>query len=284
MLTLTIIDISLPLTNPVLKFLVILLVILVAPIILNKMKIPGLLGLIVAGAIIGPNGFNLILRDSSIILSGTAGLLYIMFLAGLEIDLADFRKNAGKSTALGLYGFIIPMMLGTAVGRFLLEFSWPTSFLLASLFSSHTLITYPVVSRFGIIKNLAVNITVGSTMITNTLALLVLAIVVGMSTGDVNTEFWIRLSVSLLVGYNIILGHTEAGEPIRLLNDSVLNGSIVMILITCTIAAFATQKGARNIALSTTTASDTGEGPTEEKILISEKQSPVCSEGSNYEP
>jgi Kef-type K+ transport system membrane component KefB len=106
---------------------------------LDKVKIPHLLGLIIAGAVIGPFGFNLITRDSSIILSGTAGLLYIMFLAGLEIDLADFKKNALKSTALGLYGFVIPMVLGTVTGYFLLNYSLMTSVLMASMFSSHTL-------------------------------------------------------------------------------------------------------------------------------------------------
>ena len=110
------IDFTLPLADPVLKFLLILLIILAAPLLLNKLRIPHLLGLIIAGAIIGPHGFNLVLRDSSIILSGTAGLLYIMFLAGLEIDMADFKRNSTKSLAFGMYTFLIPMILGTVVG------------------------------------------------------------------------------------------------------------------------------------------------------------------------
>ncbi|MFW5886527.1 MAG: cation:proton antiporter, partial [Bacteroidota bacterium] len=127
----TILQIQLPLTDPVLKFLIILLIILVIPILSDKIKIPHLLGMIIAGVLIGPYGFNLLARDSSIILSGTAGLLYIMFLAGLEIDMNDFKKNAGKSTLLGLYGFFIPMILGTLVGIYFLDFSIPTSVLLA---------------------------------------------------------------------------------------------------------------------------------------------------------
>ena len=94
---LTIFDFNLPLNNPVLQFSVILFIILFAPIILNKFKIPHLIGLIIAGALIGPFGFNLMLRDSSIILYGTVGLLYIMFLAGLEVDFTDFKRNSGKS-------------------------------------------------------------------------------------------------------------------------------------------------------------------------------------------
>ena len=399
------IDLTLPLADPVLKFLLILLIILAAPLLLNKLRIPHLLGLIIAGAIIGPHGFNLVLRDSSIILSGTAGLLYIMFLAGLEIDMADFKRNSTKSLAFGMYTFLIPMILGTVVGIWVLRFNVLTSVLLASMFASHTLIAYPIISKLGISKNKAVSITVGGTMITDTLALLVLTIIVGMATGQVNDMFWIRLGVSILifalivlfgfpfigrwffkhvhdnisqyifvlvmvflgsflaqvagmeaiigaflsglalnrlipqssplmnrvefvgnaifipffllgvgmlidyrtfftsfetikvglimiivataakyiaawmtqktfhlstdqrsvifglsnaqaaatlaavmVGYNVITGTDANGEPIRLLNESVLNGTILMILVTCTIASFAAQKGAHNIA------------------------------------
>lgn len=399
------IDFTLPLADPVLKFLLILLIILAAPLLLNKLRIPHLLGLIIAGAIIGPHGFNLVLRDSNIILSGTAGLLYIMFLAGLEIDMADFKRNSTKSLAFGMYTFLIPMILGTVVGIWVLRFNVLTSVLLASMFASHTLIAYPIISKLGISKNKAVSITVGGTMITDTLALLVLTIIVGMATGQVNDMFWIRLGVSILifalivlfgfpfigrwffkhvhdnisqyifvlvmvflgsflaqvagmeaiigaflsglalnrlipqssplmnrvefvgnaifipffllgvgmlidyrtfftsfetikvglimiivataakyiaawmtqktfhlstdqrsvifglsnaqaaatlaavmVGYNVITGTDANGEPIRLLNESVLNGTILMILVTCTIASFAAQKGAHNIA------------------------------------
>ena len=140
---------ELPLTDPVLKFLLILVIILSAPLLLNKLKIPHLLGLIIAGAIIGPNGLNLVLRDSSIILSGTAGLLYIMFLAGLEIDMGDFKKNSGRSFVFGMYTFLIPMALGIVAGLYVLHFSMETSILLASMFASHTLIAYPIISKLG---------------------------------------------------------------------------------------------------------------------------------------
>lgn len=416
--------IVLPLTDPVLKFLLILSIILVAPLVLNRIRVPHLLGLIVAGAFVGPNGFNLIERDSGIILSGTAGLLYIMFLAGLEIDLADFKKNSRKSLVFGLYTFLVPMALGILGGLYILHFSISTSVLLASMFASHTLIAYPLISKMGVSKNLAVNITVGGTILTDTLALLVLAVIVGMNTGEVNTEFWIRLSGSILifglivlllfpilgswffkrfddhisqyifvlfilflgaaiaqfagiepiigaflsglamnrlipptsplmnrvefvgnaifipfflisvgmlidyeaffkdwetikvgtvmiiiatsakfiaawlaqktfrlstdqrrlifglsnaqaaatlaavlVGYAIIIGESPTGEPIRLLNESVLNGTILMILFTCTLASFVAQKGAKNIALQDGT--NTGEERIyKEKILV----------------
>ncbi|MGL4805866.1 MAG: cation:proton antiporter, partial [Bacteroidales bacterium] len=205
MILLAITDFTLPIANPVLKFLIILSIILFAPLLLNKLRIPHILGLIIAGAIVGPNGFNLILRDSSIILSGTAGLLYIMFLAGLEIDLTEFKKNSSKSLVFGLFTFLIPMTLGTLSGLYILNYSWMTSILLASMFASHTLIAYPIVNKLGVIRNRAVTVTVGGTMITDTLALLVLAVIVGMTQGVVDTYFWIKLSVSILIFGVVVL-------------------------------------------------------------------------------
>ena len=402
----------------------ILVIILSAPLLLNKLKIPHLLGLIIAGAIIGPNGLNLVLRDSSIILSGTAGLLYIMFLAGLEIDMGDFKKNSGRSFVFGMYTFLIPMALGIVAGLYVLHFSMETSILLASMFASHTLIAYPIISKLGITKDKSVTITVGGTMITDMLALLVLTVIVGMATGVIGEHFWTRLSISIvifvlfvviafpiagrwffkhvqdsisqyifvlvmvflgaylaelagiesiigsflaglslnrliprssplmhrvefignsifipffligvgmlidyrafftsfdtikvgivmiivatiakyaaawltqktfrmsvdqrriifglsnaqaaatlaavMVGYNVILGQTPEGEPIRLLNESVLNGTILMILVTCTMASFSAQRGAHTLAA--TASSETDEtGDHKERILI----------------
>jgi Kef-type K+ transport system membrane component KefB len=193
------------LENPVLIFSLILFIILFAPLILNRIKIPHLIGLIIAGAIIGPNGFNVIERNSSIILFGTVGLLYIMFLAGLEIDRKEFKKNSWKSLLFGLYTFVIPMSLGYLASRYIFEFSMLSSILLASMFSSHTLIAYPMISRMGVSKNRAVTITIGGTVITDTLALLVLAGVVGLATDQNSENFWITLSVSVVVFIAIVI-------------------------------------------------------------------------------
>lgn len=205
MTLLSIHNLSLPIEDPVLKFLLVLIIILAAPLLLNKIKVPHLLGLIIAGAVIGPNGFNVLARDSSIVVTGTTGLLYIMFLAGLEIDMGDFKKNKWKSLTFGIYTFTVPFVLGYFGAYYILHFSVLTSVLFASLFSSHTLIAYPLISKLGIAKNPAVNITVGGTMITDILALLVLAVIVGMSQGDVGTEFWVKLSVSFVVFGLIVL-------------------------------------------------------------------------------
>ncbi|NDW18183.1 cation:proton antiporter [Dysgonomonas sp. 216] len=196
---LSITEFKLPFTDPILIFSLILVIILLTPLLLNKLRVPHLIGLIIAGAIIGPNGFNLILRDSSFELFGTVGLLYIMFLAGLEMDLNDFKRNSTKSLAFGSLTFVLPFTLGVLTGIYVLDFPLVNSFLIGSMFASHTLISYPIISKFGIAKNLAVNVTVGGTVITDTLALLVLSIVTGMIGGDISSDFWIRLIVSFTI-------------------------------------------------------------------------------------
>ncbi|HUN04838.1 MAG TPA: cation:proton antiporter, partial [Niabella sp.] len=196
---------SLPFTNPVIIFSVVLFMILFAPLLFNKIKVPHIIGLILAGMIIGPYGFNLLSRDSSIVLFGTVGLLYIMFLAGLEIDIEEFKKNSLKSFLLGIYAFIIPITLGFLVSYYFLGYPLLTSILLGSTFASHTLVTYPIVSKYGLTNNRSVAITVGATMVTDILTLLVLAVIVGMSQGTVNSAFWIKLSISVVIASAIII-------------------------------------------------------------------------------
>lgn len=417
--------ITLPIEDPLIKFLIELVIILFIPLLLNKIKVPHILGLIIAGAVIGPNGFHVLERDSSVIVIGTTGLLYIMFLAGLEIDMGDFKRNKWKSITFALYTFIFPFVLGFMGGFYLLDFAIPTAILFASLFSSHTLIVYPLISGMGITKNLSVNITVGGTMITDVLSLLVLAVIVGMSQGEVGTAFWVRLGIamvlfsaivlmlfpiiarwffkrvedkisqyifvvvmiylgallaeiagieaiigaffaglalnrliphtsslmnrvefvgnaifipfflisvgmlidfkafirswetlgvaaimlvasiggkyiaayltqrtfkltanegrlifgmsaasaaatlaSVMVGYNIIIGETPSGEPIRLLNDHVLNGSILLILISCTVSSFVSMSAGQKIADADKEDTVSGKGLESERILL----------------
>ena len=220
-----------------------LFVILFAPIILNKLKIPHLIGLIIAGALIGPNGFNIIARDMSIILFGTVGLQYIMFLAGLEMDLVEFKKNSVKSLVFGLLTFSIPMILGFFAAFYILKFNTITSVLLASMFASHTLIAYPIISKLGLSKNRAVNITVGGTMITDTLALLVLAIIAGMQTGEINAAFWIRLGISVIMfGLLVVIVFPIIGRWFFKRYDDNISQYIfvlAMVFLGCTLAELA---------------------------------------------
>ncbi|HWI91422.1 MAG TPA: cation:proton antiporter [Flavisolibacter sp.] len=419
------INFNLPLTNPVIVFSLVLFIILFAPILFDKIKVPHIIGLILAGMIIGPYGFNLLLRDSSIVLFGTVGLLYIMFTAGLEIDLEEFRKNRLKSLVFGIITFLVPIALGSVAAYYVLNFSWPASFLLASMFASHTLLAYPIASKYGITRIRSVTLTIGGTIITDILALLVLAAVAGMTQGDISTSFFVNLAIYsvavgaiiffvfpliarwffkkfeepvaqyifvlamvflgaflaqlaglehiigaflaglslnrfiprssplmnriefvgnaffipfflisvgmlidfsvlfkgfgalkvaalmtvlgiiskyiaafitqktfkltrlernmifglstarvgatlaiVLVGYNIIIGETPTGDPIRLLNEDVLNGTIIMILITCTISSFIVEKNSRELALLEENLTKEEGGETE-RILIS---------------
>lgn len=435
MMILDIFNISLPLTNPVLIFSVILFIILFSPILLNRLSIPPLVGLIIAGAIFGPNGLNLIARDSSIELFGTVGLLYLMFISSMEMDMNQFRRNSGKSLVFGFFTFIIPIGLGIFTGIYLLRISTVSAILLASMYASNTLITYPIVSKMGIVKSRAVNVSVGATIITTLAALLVLAVIVRMHNGGTGYQFWLRLGVgvvlsfsiifyvfpmvtrwfmkryednvgqyvfvlalvfmgaflaqiagiepilgafmtglslnrlipntsplmnridfvgnalfipfflisvgmlidyriffsnretivvatvmtgvatlskylaawlsqksfgynkgereimfgltnaqaastlaAVLIGYNIILGVTPEGLPLRLLNENILNGTIVMILVTCTIASFATQRGGRQIAMDDSSHDEIMEHEREEKILIPFRNSETVEE------
>ena len=194
-----------PFEDPVLIFTLVLLIILFAPILLSKLRIPGIVGLILAGVIVGPNGLNLLQRDASMILFGTVGLLYIMFLAGLEIDMVDFRKNKNKSLVFGAFTFLIPITIGTFIFYYLLEYEFLSAILLSSMFSSHTLIAYPIASRLGISKNEAVTVTIGGTIVTDTAVLLVLAVVAGSAEGDVNMLYWVKLAVSLAVFSGVVM-------------------------------------------------------------------------------
>lgn len=404
-MTLLDIQFNLPFTDPVIQFLLILIIVLIAPILFNKIKLPSLLGLIIAGTIIGPLGLNLIDRDSSFLLFGTAGLLFIMFLAGLDTDINEFKKHSQKSALFGFLTFLFPFLLSLLAAYYGLGLSIMSAILIGSMIAPHTPITYPIVTKYDIQKNIAVSITLGGTLITNIISFAIIIVIVGMSTGNVDQAFWIRLSISailfaaiiifvfpfitrwffkkyqdnvsqfifvlvmmflgaflaeladiekiigalfvgmtlnrliprssplmnrinfvansifipfflisvgmlvdfraffmnietikvaaflttaaifskwlaafftqkiygfsvdqrrvinglssaqaastlavVMVGYNIIIGTNEAGEPIRLLNDAVLNGSLIMILISCTTSALQTQRGARNMA------------------------------------
>lgn len=194
-----------PIEDPILKFLLIMAIVLLTPLVLNKLKIPYLLGLIIAGAVIGPHGLNLVLRDSSIILSGSAGMLYILFTAGLEMDMADFKQSSVRSLAFGLYTYIFPMLFGVISGYGILGYSLPSSLLLGALFASQTLIAYPIISKLGITRDKAVTIAVGGTIIVDMLALVTLTVVTGLATGSTDTTFWYRLCASIAACSFVIL-------------------------------------------------------------------------------
>jgi len=190
---------DLPFTNPVLIFSLLLFIILIAPILLGKIKIPGIVGFIIAGIMIGPNGFNILKKNSAIELFSTIGLLYIMFIAGIELDLAEFKKKKHKSFIFGFLTFAVPIVIGFPVCYYLLDYSLLTSILTASMFATHTLVAYPIVNKFGIAKNEAVAVTVGGTILTDTAVLIILAVIMGSVQGKLDSSFWIQLAISLSI-------------------------------------------------------------------------------------
>ena len=188
-----------PFQNPVLVFAVILFIILLSPILLRKLKIPGIIGLIISGVIIGPHGINVLEQNSAVKLFSTIGLLYIMFIAGLELDLKEFQRNKNKSLVFGFLTFIIPLVFGFPVCYYLLKYDFTASLLISSMFSTHTMVSYPIVSKFGISKNEAVALTVGGTILTDTAVLILLAIILSSNEGGLSLSFWIQLVGSLAV-------------------------------------------------------------------------------------
>ncbi len=189
---------TLPIRNPVFLLSILLLVVLIVPALMQRLRIPGLVGLILAGAFLGPHGINLLEQGEGIQLLAKAGLLYIMFWAGLEMDLDSFLKNRHKSVVFGLLTFGLPLLLGGMGAYYALGFTFTGALLAASMFSTHTLVSYPIINRFRLSQDEAVVIAVGGTMITDTLALLILAVISGMQQGEVNTLFWFKMISSLL--------------------------------------------------------------------------------------
>ncbi|WP_162054179.1 cation:proton antiporter [Pontibacter pamirensis] len=199
------IDLTLPFEEPVLIFTLVLLIILVVPIVLNKFRIPGIVGLIVAGVVLGPNGVNILARDASIVLFGTVGLLYIMFQAGLEIDMIDFKRYKVRSLVFGSLTFLIPILVGTATFFYIHDYAIKPAILLASMFAPHTLLAYPIVSRFGLSKNAAVTLTIGGTLITDTAVLFVLAVIINSTQGDTSLWFWVLMVVEMAIFVAVVL-------------------------------------------------------------------------------
>lgn len=193
-------DFSRPFSDSILVFGLLLFIALLAPIILKRLNIPSIIGLILAGVIIGPYGLNFVAGDNGgVEMFSRIGLLYIMFIVGLELDLNEFAKYRNKSLMFGLFTFLLPLLIGFPLCYYILGYSFDASFLTASMFATHTLVTYPIVSRMGVSKNQAVAITVGGTILTDTAVLIILAIIMANNQGALDMVFFLRLVISLIV-------------------------------------------------------------------------------------
>ncbi len=189
---------SFPITDPVIIFAIAMVIFFVSPLLMEKIRIPGIIGPILAGVLIGPNGLNLLERDQTIELLGTVGLLFIIFIAGLELDIDGFKKYRNRSLVFGSMSFGMPLILGTVIS-IMLGYSFAAAILIGSIIGSHTLLAYPIASRLGIAKNKAVTTAVGGTLLTDTFALLILAIVTGVAAGQLTVQFWLQLLISLVI-------------------------------------------------------------------------------------
>ena len=185
--------ITFPLQDPILIITVMFLIILLSPMLLERIQVPGIAGLLIFGMLIGPHVFNIIPTNLEFTLFSTTGLLYLMFLAGLEIDLIDFLENKGKSMVLGLLSFIFPFVLGFAASYYLLDLGLLPSMLIGSMLSSHTLISYPIVSKAGIISTTIVTIIIGGTIIADVFALVSLQLISDYFSGLFNTTGILRM-------------------------------------------------------------------------------------------
>lgn len=197
---------ALPLTEPVAVFTVVLLVLLAAPLV-GRRGVPTAVTLLLAGIALGPNALGILDRDPTMVLLGTIGLLYIMFLAGLEIDLHELEEGKARSLSFGLATFALPLGLGASVGRVGMDLGWPAAILLGSVFASHTLLAYPAAAALGLQKQRATTTAVGATILTDTLALLVLAVIAtgAREGGGFDLVVLLRVAGSLLVVGGIVL-------------------------------------------------------------------------------
>ena len=193
-----------PITDPTLIFFVVMLIILFAPIIMGKLRIPHIIGMVLAGVAVGKYGFNILARDDSFELFGKVGLYYIMFLASLEMDMEGVKRNKGRFLGFGLLTFALPLVLTYFASISLLHYSVFASLLLGCLMASNTLIAYPIVGRYGLQRKPSVTLSVGSSMISLLMALVALTAIVASYGGETSVWFWL-LFVGKFVGYCVAM-------------------------------------------------------------------------------
>ena len=188
-----------PITSPTLIFFVVLLIILLAPIIMGKLRIPHIIGMVLAGVLIGEHGLNILERDHSFELFGKVGLLYIMFLAGLEMDMESVKKNSKRILLFGMLTWLIPLILTFFMSSWLLGYSYTASFLLGCIMASNTLIAYPIISRYGLQRHSSVMLSVGGSMLSIFLALMMLAGLSASYGEDTGIGFWLLFLLKFIL-------------------------------------------------------------------------------------
>lgn len=222
-----------PITNPSLIFFLVLVIILLAPIIMGKLRIPHIIGMVLAGVAIGQYGFNILVRDDSFELFGRVGLYYIMFLAALEMDVEGVKKNKGRLSLFGLLTFAAPFTLTFIMSDWLLGYPTIASLLLGCLMASNTLIAYPIVSRYGQQRKPSVALSVGASMLSLLVALVVLAALVASHNGQTGVLFWLWFVAKFVIycGGLAILIPKLTRWFLRRYSDAVMQFIFVMAML-----------------------------------------------------
>ena len=222
-----------PITDPTLIFFVVMLIILFAPIVMGKLRIPHIIGMVLAGVAVGQYGLNILVRDDSFELFGKVGLYYIMFLASLEMDIEGVRRNKGRFGVFGLLTFAVPSVMTYVACITVLHYSVLASLLLGCIMASNTLIAYPIVGRYGLQRKPSVTLSVGSSMISLLMALVSLAAIVASYGGNTGVMFWLWF-VGKFVGYCLLMAlliPRLARWFLRRYSDAVMQFIFVMSML-----------------------------------------------------
>jgi Kef-type K+ transport system membrane component KefB/nucleotide-binding universal stress UspA family protein len=265
-------SISEVLKEPIVPFAVLLVVILSVPPLFERLRLPGLVGLLVAGVVLGSNGLQVLENKSETMsLLSDIGLVYLMFVAGLEVDMEQFRRTRNRSIGFGSFTFAIPLIMGTLVGR-VFGFDWNASILIGSLFASHTLLAYPIVRRLGVVNNEAVTVTIGATIFTDIGALLVLAVCIAINKGEFSA---IRLAILLgslaIYSVAILVGFDRLGKEFFRRSKDDQGNQFLFVLLALFLASVGAQLiGVEKIIgafLAGLAVNDVvGDGPVKEKV------------------
>ncbi|MEH1898666.1 MAG: cation:proton antiporter [Nostoc sp.] len=261
--------------EPIVPFAILLVVILVIPIMFEQLRLPGLVGLVFSGLVLGPSGWNLFQSDSPMInLLSDIGLIYLLFVAGLEVDLEKFRRQKSRAFGFASLTFSVPLVMGTLVGL-ILDYSWNTSILIGSLFASYTLLAYPIISRLGVVNNEAVTVTIGAKIFTDVGSVLILAVCVGVAhAGTFSFAKLLTLSGWLIIySVAVVTGFDWAGKEFFKRSGDDEGNKFLFVLLSVFLAAVGAQLigiekivGAFLAGLAVNEA--VGEGPVKEKVVF----------------
>ena len=220
-------------SDPTWIFFLVLVIILLAPLLLRRLRVPHIIGLMLAGVLIGPYGFNVIERDRSFEIFGQVGIYYIMFLAALELDMGSVEHYGRRGLQFGLLTFLVPFALGAVAMRYILHFDGSASLLLGCIFASHTLVSYPIVGRYGLGRHRSVVISVVATAVAIFLALLLVAVIVGRLSSNTDWRFWLWFVAKCIVyGSIVVVFFPVVGRWfLRRYDDNVLQFIFVLALL-----------------------------------------------------